>query len=254
MKRYFSSFFIATFVYAMVGVGLYYGFVNEKIIMKEPSKPKTISLNHIELKPQPVKPVIEKVKELKEPVVEEKIKEEIVKPIKKKLEPKIVEKPKPKPKKIEKKKLVKKEIKKTPKKEVKKEIKKVVQEVVPTPTSKNISTVEKPVEPKVQTQQKVVTHKIDEKKEYLSKHLSQIRNLINQNVKYPTRARKLSIQGIVTVKFKINSNGTVENITILDGHKFLQKATIKAIQNASKYFPKVTKSIEIQIPIEYKLI
>jgi len=238
----------------MVGVGLYYGFVNEKIIMKEPSKPKTISLNHIELKPQPVKPVIEKAKELKEPVVEEKIKEEIVKPIEKKLEPKIVEKPKPKPKKIEKKKLVKKEIKKTPKKEVKKEVKKVVQEVVPTPTSKNISTVEKPVEPKVQTQQKVVTHKIDEKKEYLSKHLSQIRNLINQNVKYPTRARKLSIQGIVTVKFKINSNGTVENITILDGHKFLQKATIKAIQNASKYFPKVTKSIEIQIPIEYKLI
>ena len=81
-----------------------------------------------------------------------------------------------------------------------------------------------------------------------------IRDLINQNVKYPLKARKLSIQGVVTVRFKINENGTVENIIIVDGHKFLQNATIEAIEEASKKFPKTNKSIEIQIPIEYKLI
>ena len=51
---------------------------------------------------------------------------------------------------------------------------------------------------------------VDEKKEYLDKHLEQIRTLINQNVKYPLKAKKLSIEGIVTVKFKINEDGTVE--------------------------------------------
>jgi hypothetical protein len=45
-----------------------------------------------------------------------------------------------------------------------------------------------------------------------------------------------------------------ENIEIIDGHKFLQNATIEAIQEASKNFPKTNQSIEIQIPIEYKLI
>ena len=95
---------------------------------------------------------------------------------------------------------------------------------------------------------------VDEKKDYLDKHLAQIRNLINQNVKYPLKAKKLSIEGIVTVRFRINENGTIENITILDGHKFLQSATIEAIEEASKNFPKTNQSIEIQIPIEYKLI
>ena len=74
------------------------------------------------------------------------------------------------------------------------------------------------------------------------------------DIKYPFRARKLSIQGIVLVKFKINENGDIENITILDGHKFLQNATIEAINEAAKSFPKTNQSIEIQIPIEYKII
>ena len=49
-------------------------------------------------------------------------------------------------------------------------------------------------------------------------------------------------------------NGDIENITILDGHKFLQNATIEAINEAAKSFPKTNQSIEIQIPIEYKII
>ena len=106
----------------------------------------------------------------------------------------------------------------------------------------------------IETSIETVKPIVDEKKDYLDKHLAQIRNLINENVKYPLKAKKLSIEGIVTVRFKINENGTIENITILDGHKFLQSATIEAIEEASKNFPKTNQSIEIQIPIEYKLI
>ena len=226
MNRYFNSFFIALCFYVFFAIGIFYTFANDKIIIHKTEVPKTISLNHIELKPE-TKPVEEIKKE--EPKVEEK-KEEIKKEIKKEPIKKIVETPKP---------IIKKDIEK-------KEIE----------TTKKVEEVEnKPLE-KIVTPQKEILSKpvIDEKKEYLDKHLAQIRNLINENVKYPMKARKLSIEGIVVARFKILENGDVENIEIIEGHKFLQNATIEAIQEASKNFPKTNKSIEIQIPIEYKLI
>lgn len=226
MNRYFNSFFIALCFYVFFAIGIFYTFANDKIIINKTEVPKTISLNHIELKPE-TKPVEEIKKE--EPKVEEK-KEEIKKEIKKEPIKKTVETPKP---------IIKKYIEK-------KEIE----------TTKKVEEVEnKPLE-KVVTPQKEILSKpvIDEKKEYLDKHLAQIRNLINENVKYPMKARKLSIEGIVVARFKILENGDVENIEIIEGHKFLQNATIEAIQEASKNFPKTNKSIEIQIPIEYKLI
>lgn len=234
MRRYFSSFFIAISFYSFFAICLFYIMTNDKIFIKKAEETKLISLNHIELKP-----------EIKEPKSQTK---EIVK------EEKIVETPKPIiPKKVEKKEIEKKIVEKTV---VEKNIEKKVvekQELEPDITTK--------IEEKVKVAENQLPAKplspqppVDEKKEYLDKHLEQIRSLINQNVKYPLKAKKLSIEGIVTAKFKINEDGTVENITIIDGHKFLQSATIEAIENASKSFPKTNQSIEIQIPIEYKLI
>lgn len=233
MRRYFSSFFIAFFFYVFFAIGIFYTFANDKIIVNKTEVPKTISLNHVELK-QDIRPIQEELKK-EESKVEER-KEEV----KKELIEKVIDTPKPSiNKKIEKKVVEKKE-------EVKKEIEttKKVEELT-TKTTEKIITAEKEVFTKPI---------VDEKKEYLDKHLAQIRNLINENVKYPLKAKKLSIEGVVTVRFKINEDGTIENITIIDGHKFLQSATIEAIENASKSFPKTNKSIEIQIPIEYKLI
>ena len=211
---------------------------NDKIFIKKAEETKLISLNHIELKPEIKEEKKEPESQTKEIVKEEKI-VETVKPII--------------PKKIEKKEIEKKIVEKTV---VEKNIEKKVveeQELEPTVTTK--------IEEKVKVTENELPAKplspqppVDEKKEYLDKHLEQIRSLINQNVKYPLKAKKLSIEGIVTVRFKINENGTIENITILDGHKFLQSATIEAIEEASKNFPKTNQSIEIQIPIEYKLI
>lgn len=234
MRRYFSSFFIAISFYSFFAICLFYIMTNDKIFIKKAEETKLISLNHIELKP-----------EIKEPKSQTK---EIVK------EEKIVETVKPIiPKKVEKKEIEKKIVEKTV---VEKNIEKKVvekQELEPDITTK--------IEEKVKVAENQLPAKplspqppVDEKKEYLDKHLEQIRSLINQNVKYPLKAKKLSIEGIVTAKFKINEDGTVENITIIDGHKFLQRATIEAIENASKSFPKTNQSIEIQIPIEYKLI
>lgn len=227
MRRYFSSFFIAISFYSFFAICLFYIMANDKVFIKKEEEPKLISLNHIELKPE-IK------EEKKEPESQTK---EIIK------EKKIVETPKPIiPKKVEKKEIEKKIVEKT-----------VVEKKELESTTK-IEEKAKVTENQIPQQLLPQKPPVDEKKEYLDKHLEQIRSLINQNVKYPLKAKKLSIEGIVTVKFKINEDGTVENITIIDGHKFLQSATIEAIENASKSFPKTNQSIEIQIPIEYKLI
>ena len=226
MRRYFSSFFIAISFYAFFAVCLFYLMANDKIFIKKAEETKLISLNHIELKPE-----IKEEKKEPEPQTKEIIKEE-----------KIVETPKPiTSKKVEKKEIEKKTVEKITEK-------KVVEKQESEPSKK----IQEQVFNKIE--EKAPQPLVDEKKDYLDKYLAQIRNLINQNVKYPLKAKKLSIEGIVTVRFKINENGTIENITILDGHKFLQSATIEAIEEASKNFPKTNQSIEIQIPIEYKLI
>lgn len=233
MRRYLNSFFIAISFYAFFAMGIFYIFANDKIIVNKTEVPKTISLNHVELKSE-IKPLEEETKK-EEPKVEEK-KEEVKKElIKKTVEPlKTVSKKKIEEKVVEKKTIEKKEI------ETAKNI-----EETPTKTTEKVTSSEKEV---------LAKPVVDEKKDYLDKHLAQIRNLINQNVKYPMKAKKLSIEGVVLVRFKILEDGSVENIEIIDGHKFLQNATIEAIQEASKNFPKTKKSIEIQIPIEYKLI
>ena len=229
MRRYFSSFLIASLIYSFFGFTIFYFYKNSKVEIEEKKSIQKISLNHIELKEEPKK---EDVKEL----VEEKI---IQKPIEEK---KVVEKPTEK--KIEKKKeqVVKKE---TPKKQEEKTAHKEV--------------VEKVLEKVVENQPKseIVENKVVQKdiqKEYIDNNLALIRTLINENINYPAKAKKLSIEGIVVVKFKISENGSVEDIVVLEGHRFLQNATIEAIEEASKKFPKTNKSIEIQIPIVYKLI
>jgi protein TonB len=225
MRRYFSSFLIASLIYSFFGFTIFYFYKNSKVEIEEKKSIQKISLNHIELKEEPKK---EDVKEL----VEEKI---IQKPIEEK---KVVEKPTEK--KIEKPKeqVVKKEIPK--KQEEKTTQKEVAKEIVEN-------------QPKSEIVENKVVQK-DIQKEYIDNNLALIRTLINENINYPAKARKLSIEGIVVVKFKISENGSVEDIVVLEGHRFLQNATIEAIEEASKKFPKTNKSIEIQIPIVYKLI
>ena len=272
MSRYLFSFLIAFGIYVLFYIGLLYFFKNNKITLDEPIVNHKISLNHIEMKPIEKEVVEEQIvdnniQEKIEEVVEEVPKEEILKEqeIKKEVieeikEEKVEETPKPILEKKIKKEIKEKVVKKIQKKEraeKKQTIKEEIKEVQNPKKEAFVKeqTVQKDIQSETVNKKQVNdVPKIDEKKVYLDKHLAQIRDLINQNIKYPSRARKLSIQGIVLVKFKINENGDIENITILDGHKFLQNATIEAINEAAKSFPKTNQSIEIQIPIEYKII
>jgi protein TonB len=223
MNRYFSSFFITTILYLIGTFFLFYTFADILIVEEKKQEELKISLSHVIIHQEQTS-----TQTISEPIIEPEPLEKVPTPIKKKIE-------KPKKENIQKKVVEKKEIEKP-----------IENQNLLTDTTKNEN--QESDLPNEIKQTKVDT------KEYVDKNLALIRSLINQNVKYPSKAKKLSIEGIVVVKFKILEDGRVENIEIIEGHALLRSSTIEAIEEASKSFPKSEMSIEIQIPIEYKLI
>ncbi len=218
MNRYFSSFFITTILYLIGTIFLFYAFADILIVEEKKQEELKISLSHVMVQQEQTSS-----QPVSEPIIEPEPLAQVPTPIKKKIE-------KPKKENIQ---------------------KKVVKEPI---IEKNQNFLQPKQNTLVEEKQLTTKPQIDEKKEYLDKNLALIRSLINENVKYPSKAKKLSIEGIVVVKFKILEDGSVQNIQIIEGHTLLRSSTIEAIEEASKSFPKSEISIEIQIPIEYKLI
>lgn len=242
--RYLNSFLITTIIY--VGLISLFLFTNpfEKISQNKKDEEKKISLNYVQIVKQKVVPIKEEIKKVTTEKVEH-IQNKII-------EKKIV-------KKVESKKsVIKKETKKIIAKKTEKPIKKVEEKIIENFVKKEIpknEVVEKLVNVKPQTKKIITAQKTPSYEEcFLQEHLLQIRKEIQKHVKYSKKAKKLKIQGKVLVEFALNTNGTIDYIKTLEGHKFLQKSTIDAIYSASSNFPKVEKSITIKIPIEYKLI
>lgn len=231
MNRYLNSFFITLFIYLAFGSFIFWFL--EKDFIKPKEQIKTICLNNLTILETPTiqinkKEVIQDNSSFpsieKKAIKEKELKQPLKSTIKNKEEKKVV-------KKIEKNNF-----------EVAPKIK---ENVVVQKTEESNPIPQKEVEKPI---------KVSEEKVYLDKYLSQIREKINKNVNYPPKAKKLLIEGIVIVKFKIFENGTVGDIIIIKGNPFLHNATIQAIKDASLEFPKVLKELEIELPIEYKFI
>ena len=225
MSRYFSSFFITCFLYTALFGALFLSFSEFKVVDKKIDE-KKISLNFVEIKKQE--------KQIKQ---EKKPKKEVVKKVEKKKE------------------FVKKQEKKTivkPKKIVKQKPKK---EVIKKVENKKENTIfDKEVERKIEKEEVAEKKVYNYEQEFLHKNLLLIQKQIQKHIKYSSRAKKLNIQGEVLVRFTLTSSGIQGDIVTLSGHRLLRKSTIKAIYEASSYFPKVSKDITIKLPIVYRLI
>ncbi|MDR1614673.1 MAG: energy transducer TonB [Campylobacteraceae bacterium] len=85
-----------------------------------------------------------------------------------------------------------------------------------------------------------------------------IRAVIDKEVKknYPSKAKKMHMQGIVTIKIKIDTNGKIALLEITEsaGYTMLDLSAIKSIEKASKNFPKPTRDLLFILPISYELI
>ncbi len=146
----------------------------------------------------------------------------------------IVKKPKPKPK---------------PKRRVKKPVitpppvvEKTLKEVTPEPI----------VEQVIAKVEKIDTSSIRDK------YTSEIRVQIRKNLIYPRLAKRLRLQDIVKVSFRVQKNGTINNIKILNKpKKVLQNGAIKTLKSLTlKAIPSELDAefMDIVIPIEFKLI
>ena len=99
----------------------------------------------------------------------------------------------------------------------------------------------------------VLPHKIDIKAKYINLNLKKITSAINNAKFYPYRARKLHIEGDVKVRFLLRKDGSIKIEQVKAGKRFLKKASVKIIKNASSDFPKPPENIQISITIVFKL-
>lgn len=101
----------------------------------------------------------------------------------------------------------------------------------------------------------LIAPSVNIEKEFLSAHLGEIRALLIQNLKYPRNAQRLKMQGEVRVSFRLKSDGSVENIEVIQssGFELLDEDARALIKNTAPQFPKPTKSISLSIPLSYLL-
>jgi protein TonB len=89
---------------------------------------------------------------------------------------------------------------------------------------------------------------------YLKEHFEYIRGLIQKNLAYPVRARRMGWEGRTVVSFTILENGRVQNIKILNssGYDLLDDNVLDTITKVEP-FPKPPVRAELRIPIMYRL-
>ena len=89
---------------------------------------------------------------------------------------------------------------------------------------------------------------------YLKEHFEYIKNLIQKNLVYPARARRMGWQGRTVISFTILENGRVQNIKILNssGYNLLDDNVMETITKVEP-FPKPPVRAELKFPITYRL-
>ena len=271
MIRHSSSFFLSLLLHIAILAVVFFIYKGVSSIEK-PKVEKKICVKLCTLKkekkiskPKP-KAKIKKIVKSK-PIVKKPKKKKLVK-----LKPKKVKKFKPKPKKIKKKpkpkpkpKKIVKVIKKKP--VVVEEIKEVKPEPKVEPLVYTEVVKEKYVQPKeeevydeIKNETEAVEIQNEEQRveeltdEYIDNHEDEIRQLINDNLYYPRRARKRGVQGDVKVRFTLSRDAKISDIKVISSKSdILTRAAIKTLQNLYGKFPKPSETLIINIPIKYRL-
>ena len=197
----------------------------QAVIAKPKAKVHRITLSSVVVK----KPVVLPPKPKVAPIILPP--DPIVLPLKPKAKPKRVKKPK------------KKKVKKrTIKKPVIKPIEKIVEVIPPKPLVQQV------VAPVV----KVDTASI--KDAYTAK----IRRAIQQNLLYPKMAKRMRMQGVVRVAFRVLKDGSISNIRVINApKKLLAKGAMKTLKSLDlEAIPSQLGEsfMDINIPIEFKLV
>jgi protein TonB len=92
------------------------------------------------------------------------------------------------------------------------------------------------------------------KNRYLREQFEYIKTLIDKNLVYPTKAKRMGWSGKVVLSFIIKENGYVTDVKIISssGYDLLDDNVIETIRKVQP-FPKPPVRAEIKIPITYRL-
>lgn len=184
----------------------------------------------------------------------------VVTPAKPTLMPKQTPKPKPKPRPIVKKKVPLKKVvekkpmpplkeKPTPQKET------IVQETPLPPSEVSPKEVVKMASSKPTQVKTVQTPAPKQLQEISPSQLAQIRSMIQNSLVYPSIARRLKIEGVVTVAFVLSADGRVISADIVtrSGNSALDKKALSTVLALSGEYPHLNRKIDLQIPISFSL-
>ncbi|MFZ2969204.1 MAG: TonB family protein [Sulfuricurvum sp.] len=85
--------------------------------------------------------------------------------------------------------------------------------------------------------------------------VGRIRAMIENALTYPPFAKKLHIEGTVTVSFILKPNGVVENIQVLtsSGSSLLDTKAINTVRQLSGEYPPLNQTACLKIPITFSL-
>jgi len=89
---------------------------------------------------------------------------------------------------------------------------------------------------------------------YIKGNYDYIKKRIRQHLVYSPQAKRMGIQGTVTISFAIERDGRARNIAVINtsGSDALDESAVKAVRNASP-FPLPPETARIIIPISFSL-
>ena len=100
--------------------------------------------------------------------------------------------------------------------------------------------------------------RVEDMPTFQGKGLNAFRNYIQQNISYPIIAQDNGIQGTVYIKFIVDKDGSISNVTLLRGvDPSLNEEAIEAIKNAPKWEPGKQRGkpvrVSCTVPIAFTL-
>lgn len=244
MIRYSNSFFLSLIFHSSLLLSVWFFYSNNTKTEQETPPKIPLKLSMIEAASQTT--------------AEHQTKEEvcIVKPQEK--PKKAQESPKEEKKIIQKKvekKVEKKEEEKVDEKTLEEKVEKSQQKVEITPQPQK--SVSQEIRKETASEQKIVSPPLEAKpyhQEYSELNAQKIVELLREHLYYPRSARQKGIVGVVKVRFTLDVDAKVYNITVVESSdEILSRAAIKTIEELSTKFPKPASKTTLTVPINYSL-
>lgn len=94
-----------------------------------------------------------------------------------------------------------------------------------------------------------------EDKAYLDENYRRIYLITQRNLRYPTEAGRLGLQGVNRVEFFLQPNGDITDlqITSSSGYEMFDKNSVRTIEISYKDYPRPKKPLKIIFYIHYKI-